>query len=420
MILSLARCLSVMTGMLLFAFAAKAQTNAELIKQHEKSIAQYETHLDSLRSITDSLKLLDIMYRLEKMGWPGSEGELIRHSAMALAYDEEHEMAKWVAHIILRDVASGRTTRTNDFRVDQKVSTGSAEEADYFVTFKDKDGKTQYDGFGFDRGHLAASADFRWNQKALSESYYYSNMSPQRPEFNRESWATVEDYVRSYAIENDVDVYVVTGPVLHPDLPKVSRSVNAVSIPEYHYKIALDIKNEKALAVLMPNELCEGPVEAYVKSINEIEALTGLDFFPNLDTSLSQRLESTIDYKDWLPDSQRNDAMMLSSDHLGKNRYNTLQAYNHVDTGKKVEICGTVVSTFKSQKGNVFVNLDKRFPNTVFTFNIWARDVSNFSYNPEVDLESKRVCVKGEVSLRDGIPQMNVSNEKQISFIEVP
>lgn len=409
-----------MTGMLLFTFAAKAQTEAELIEQHEKSILHYEIKLDSLRTITDSLKLIDIMYRLENMGWPGSEGELIRHSALALAYDEEHEMARWVAHIILSDVATGRTTRTNDFRVDEKVSTGSAEEADYFLTTKDQDGKTQYDGFGFDRGHLAASADFRWNQKALSESYFYSNMTPQRPEFNREAWATVEDYVRSYAIENHVDIYVVTGPVLHAELPKVERGINGVSIPEYHYKVALDIENEKAIAVLMPNGPCEGPMEAYVKTIDEIETLTGLNFFPHLDEALAHKLESNIAYKDWLPDSQRNDATMLKSSDLGKNQFNTLQAFNHIDTGKKVEICGTVVSTFKSQNGNIFVNLDKRFPNTVFTFNIWSRDVSNFSYNPEVDLDSKRVCVKGVVSSRDGIPQMNVGNEKQITFIDIP
>jgi hypothetical protein len=73
----------------------------------------------------DSHKLLDIAERLEAMGWPSSEGELVKHSALALSYSEEHEMARWVAHIILDDVAEGRTSRTNDFRIDEKVSSGS-------------------------------------------------------------------------------------------------------------------------------------------------------------------------------------------------------------------------------------------------------------------------------------------------------
>ncbi len=397
-----------------------AQSTVELIRAQEAFMEFHRAEMDSLRLLTDSLKLVNIMERLEEMGWPGTEGELIKHSAMALAYDEEHEQPRWVAHIILRDVATGRTTRTNDFRTDPKVSTGSAEQADYFITWVDDSGKRQYDGFGFDRGHLAASADFRWNQQALSESYYYSNMTPQRPGFNRESWAEVEDFVRGYVIENNTDVYVVTGPVLHENLPKVKRSVNNVSIPEYHYKVAFDPVNERIFGVVMPNEFCEQPVETYVKPIREIEALTGLDFFPNMDNELSERLETTVDYKPWLPPSQRNDALMLKPDQLGKNQYNTLQAYKFVDSKKNVEICGTVVSTFKSQKGNVFMNLDKRFPNTVFTATIWSRDVPNFSYNPEVELADKRICINGKITLRDGIPQMNASSEKQIYFMDNP
>ncbi len=399
-------------------FSFYAQDTQALLRSKEQRITELKNELESSRQIADSLRLLDIMERLERVGWPGDDGELVKHSAMALAYDEEHEMAKWVAHIILREVATGRTTRTNDFRVDPKVSTGTAEQEDYFITWVDDSGKRQYDGFGFDRGHLAASADFRWNQQALSESYFYSNMSPQRPGFNRESWAEVEDYVRSYAIENDVDLYVITGPVLSDDLPKIKRSPNKVSIPELHYKIAVDLENERSFAVLMPNKLCEKPVENYVVPIREIEELTGLNFFPNLDPQLAEKLETSTDYTPWLPKNQRGDVMMLSANDLEKGQYNTLQAYNFMDSNKKVKICGTVVSTFKSQKGNIFINLDKRFPNTVFTVSIWARDTGNFSYNPEVELENRRICTKGNVTSRDGIPQMNVSNEKQITFLD--
>jgi endonuclease G len=395
-----------------------AQEVSSRILTNENTIAFHQRQLDSLREATDSLKLVRIMQNLETIGWPGTGDKLIKHSAMALEYSEEHEMARWVSHMILKDVASGRTSRTNDFRADPEVSTGSAVEADYFLTFKDAEGKTNYDGFGFDRGHLAPSADFRWNQKALSESYFYSNMTPQRPEFNRDSWARIEEYIRSYAIDNEVDLYVVTGPVLTNDLAKIKRSINGLSIPDFHFKVAYDVENMKGIAFIMPNKLCEGPLEAYVTSIDEIEALTGLDVFPNLDPETSDKLESTIDYLPWLPKSQQNDVMMLDSEILGKNRFNTLQAYNFIDSGKKVEICGTVVSTFKSQNGHVFVNLDKRFPNTVFTVTIWSRDSSNFSYKPEEALQGKRVCVKGEVTSREGLPQTTANSEKQIVFLD--
>ncbi|MCA1753062.1 MAG: DNA/RNA non-specific endonuclease, partial [Flavobacteriales bacterium] len=139
-----------------------AQSTPELIEANESRQRQLTTSVDSLRTATDSLRLRYIMERMEDIGWPGGEGELVKHSAMALAYDEEHEMAKWVMHMIIKEVATGRTTRTNDFRVDPKVSTGSTEEIDYFTKEVGDDGKMKYDGYGYDRGHLAASADFRW------------------------------------------------------------------------------------------------------------------------------------------------------------------------------------------------------------------------------------------------------------------
>lgn len=396
------------------------QSTPERIASNEASLDSLKAETERLRKATDSLRLTYIMERMENIGWPGDEGELVKHSAMALAFDDRHKVAQWVMHMIIKEVATGRTTRTNDFRPDPKVSTGTAVEQDYFLKWVDDNGKTQYDGFGFDRGHLAASADFRWNQSALSESYYYSNMTPQRPGFNRESWAEVEDYVRGYAIENNTDIFVITGPVLHDDLPHIKRSINKVSIPEYHYKVAYDPERERGVAFLMPNERCEGPAEAYVVPIREVEEKTGLNFFPNLDPETAERAETEVDYKPWLPENQRDDKMMLDAKKLGKGEYNTLQAYNFIDSKKKVDICGTVVSTFKSAKGNIFVNLDKRFPNTVFSINIWSRDVANFSYNPEEELADKVICVNGKVTSRDGIPQMNASNEKQIRFIEIP
>jgi len=386
----------------------------ESISSLETSIADKKEEILLLTQKVDSHKLLDIAERLEAMGWPSSEGELVKHSALALSYSEEHEMARWVAHIILDDVAEGRTSRTNDFRIDEMVSSGSSEEADYFLKSKDKAGEWEYDGYGYDRGHLAPSADFRWNQQALSESYFYSNMTPQNPDFNRGSWAELESYIRSYAIEYQVDLYIVTGPILNDDLVKVERSANRMSLPKYHYKVALDLKNGRAIGFLMPNEACEKPIEAYSLSVNEIEAKTGLDFFSAVPDEIEEKIESNSDYIAWLPQDQRGDVAMISPSKLGKDQYNTLQAYEFIDSKKKVEICGTVVSTFKSKNNNVFVNLDKKFPNTVFTVTVWAQNIANFSFSPEKELIGEKICVSGQVTRREGVMQMNLVNEKQV------
>lgn len=389
----------------------------EEIKRFESDIAERRMEINFLQNQADSLKLVLISQKLEEMGWPDNRGELVRHSAMALNYDEEHELARWVSHMILDDVAEGRTTRTNDFRQDPKVSTGSTQEEDFFLKERGEDGEWEYDGYGYDRGHLAPSADFRWSRQALSESYFYSNMTPQHPDFNRGAWAELEGYIRGYAIENDADLFVVTGPVLSENLEKVERSVNEMSLPEYHFKVALDLKSGRAIGFLMPNRLCEKPLEAYSKSVDEIEDLTGLDFFSGLEDSVEEKLERSTDYFPWLPQDQRGDAAMIRPEKLGKGRYNTLQAYEFVDKGKTVEICGTVVSTFKSKNNNVFINLDKKFPNTIFTLTIWSRNQANFSYPPEKELLNSKVCARGKVTRREGVMQMNITNEKHLEIL---
>lgn len=132
------------------------------------------------------------------------------------------------------------------------------------------------------------------------------------------------------------------------------------------------------------------PIEAYSLSVNEIEAKTGIDFFSAVPDEIEEKIESNTDYIAWLPQDQRGDVAIISPSKLGKDQYNTLQAYEFIDSKKKVEICGTVVSTFKSKNNNVFVNLDKKFPNTVFTVTVWAKNIANFSSSPEKEFMGKR------------------------------
>jgi len=98
---------------------------------------------------------------------------IVKHYAYTLNYNEEHGQAEWVAYILTKDRVYGTVKRTDNFRSDPKVKTGSATLADY-------------KGSGYDRGHLAPAADMKWSATAMSESFYMSNMSPQRPDFNRE------------------------------------------------------------------------------------------------------------------------------------------------------------------------------------------------------------------------------------------
>ncbi|HBS88826.1 MAG: hypothetical protein A2W91_03865 [Bacteroidetes bacterium GWF2_38_335] len=409
--------------LLLFVFQGiQAQEIDKIIQIKNDSISYYQHFIKALQSDIEELKLEKLRKDLNVKGMPKIEAgeELINHKAFSLVYSEKHEQAKWVAHIITQDVITGIEGRTNDFRPDPLIKTGSSVEEDYFLKELQPDGVTyKYDGFGFDRGHLAPSADFRWSNAALSESYFYSNMSPQRPDFNRDSWAKLEDLLRAYIYNNPgVQLYIVTGPVLKDSLPKVKKSKNKVSIPEKFFKTAVDLTNNRAIAFVMPNKQADFPHEYYALSIDSVESLTGIDFYVGLDDVQENFLESQSDYKPFLPKSQQDDIMPEDPENLPRNAVNTLQAKIFSGKGDKVNVVGTVVSTKMSSKGNVFLNLDKKYPNQIFTITIFKDNMINFSYSPDVFLAGKKIMVRGVIKDYNGVPSMIIENEKAIEILE--
>lgn len=397
--------------------SSKGQTRQEIkqqIEEHQKAIEDLELRYEKIR-------LDEVIADVLANGLPSVEPgeEVIAHSAMALVYSEEHEQAKWVAHVLVLDVLEGVVSRTNDFREDPKVTTGSATEADYFLKELQDDGTYKYDGFGYDRGHLAPSADFRWSATALSESYYYSNMAPQVKELNREKWAELENYMRTYIYRHpESKLYIVTGPVLKEGLPVIERGVNKVSIPEQFFKVAYDPYLQKGIAFVMNNTQIPYPVENYAVTIDYVEELTGIDFFAGLEDDLEASVENQSHVSDWIPEIAAGDVMPIHPMSLPKNTFNTVQAKIYMDSGETITVMGTVVGTKKTRNGHVFLNLDKQFPGHIFTVTIWKDDLLNFSYEPETALMGKKISITGKVSDFGGIPSMNVDREKAVRIEE--
>lgn len=396
-----------------------AQTIEEKINHLTNEIEQLEQQKHSLYKELETYKLAKLREDLNKVGLPKTnpDEEVIHHAAMSLVYSEKHEQAKWVAHIILPEIIKGKEGRSNDFREDSLIKTGTATEIDYFLKTKNEDGSYEYDGFGYDRGHLAPSADFRWSKKALSQSYLYSNMSPQLAAFNREKWGELEDILRGYIYNHPTtQLYVVTGPILHDSLPKIERSINKVSIPEYFYKVVVDLTHQKAIGFIMPNQKINYPLNNYAVSIDEVETATGIDFFHQIEDELEDALEQQNVIKDWLPEKQKNDLEPLYQPDLPKGVYNTIQAKRLMGSNKKVTIAGTVVSAKETRNGHLFLNLDINYPNHIFTVAIWKQSIVNFSYNPFDVLLHKTIYVSGKITDFDGIPTMILDNEKAIEI----
>ncbi len=387
-----------------------AQSLATKIFEKENQLLDLDQKKKSALSELELLKLKKVQQDLKEIGYPISKhGEqIVEHKAMVLGYDEKHEQARWVMHMVLPDIATGNTSRTNDFREDPLVKTGTAVKSDYWYS-------------GYDRGHLAPSADFRWSPIALSESYFYSNMSPQLPELNREKWAELENFIRDYVLETKEPVYVVTGPVLKDSLKTMQNKdrENEVSIPDMYYKVILDNSGEekRGVAFLIPNGNCSYPITSYATSIDVVERLTGIDFYSNLTKDESVNIEENYVESEWQVGKNDGNVSPLNPTDLPKGKINTVQAKYNI--GTKSCVCGTVVSTKYSEKsGAVFLNLDKKFPNQIFSATIWKDARSNFSYLPEIELKDKKVCLTGKIENKRGTPTVNLTSEKKVEIID--
>ncbi len=220
--------------------------------------------------------------------WPAYSGDdqIVEHTAYTLCYNEKREQPSWVAYKLTKGQLSGdKVKRTDNFKEDPMVATGSASLADY-------------KGTGYDRGHLAPAADFAWSLETMKESFYMSNMSPQTPGFNRGIWKQLEEQVRDWAIEHN-ELYVVVGPLYRGKVATVGK--NKVAIPTSYYKAILDISppEVKAIGFIMPNTKSNEEIEDYVVSLDAIEKQAGLDLFPIIPDELEERLESTSDFSAW-------------------------------------------------------------------------------------------------------------------------
>ncbi len=220
---------------------------------------------------------------------PGATGgQVIHHRFFTLSYAEKHEQAEWVAYVLSsEELAKPWVDRSETFTIDPEVSTGSA-------TLED------YRGSGFDRGHLVPAADRAFSREAIRETFYLSNITPQDHHFNGGIWRELEETTREWARKNK-RLYIVTGPVLKgPALGKIGA--NEVTVPSAFYKVILDLTEpqRKGIAFIIPNAASNEPLKNYAVPIDEVEELTGIDFFPELlHDDLEEQLESMIKLEWW-------------------------------------------------------------------------------------------------------------------------
>lgn len=220
-------------------------------------------------------------------GIPGKADCIVDREGYALGYSEKHEQPLWVSYKLTKDeVTIKAALRSDNFREDPDIPTGSASLGDYRKS-------------GYDRGHLAPAADMAWSKQTMNESFYLSNMSPQKPAFNRGIWKDLEEQVRQFAVEEG-EIMVVTGPIFSKDEVIISIGENKVSVPDAFYKVIYDLTPpQKMIGFIIPNEKSQESLQNFAVTVDAVEEATGLDFFTLIPKPAQESLESAISVEAW-------------------------------------------------------------------------------------------------------------------------
>ncbi len=210
---------------------------------------------------------------------------IIHHKGFSFSYNTSYALPSWVSYKVTKAQVNKEAKVKAKYKEDPKVSVRAANKKDY------KNG-------GYLMAQLVSYLDVMGIDGAEEETFYMSNIVPMKLAFYIHIWLKCEDLIRMWTANTD-GLYVITGPVIEADAPFPTMGQNKVSVPSRYYKIVYDEKNKKAVGFVFKNGTSSGTLKSYSKPVDEIEKLTGIDFFPELDGETSQKLETKIDYDFW-------------------------------------------------------------------------------------------------------------------------
>ena len=215
----------------------------------------------------------------------GQPAHLIHYHGMDVSFNPDAHIPNWVAWELNSSRVNGSEPRNDNFEADTKVG-GCPTPGDYKFS-------------GYDRGHMAPAADMKWNKKAMSESFYLTNVAPQTHALNNGAWKRLEEKCRQWAMMDSV-LYIVCGPVLTDELTE-RIGATGVAVPQRFFKVIVAPYADppRGIGFIMPNGAVKGGMQQAACSIDEVEAITGLDFFAALPDTIENAVERQCNFNQW-------------------------------------------------------------------------------------------------------------------------
>lgn len=224
---------------------------------------------------THSFKMNGKTYRNYSFGWSQAD-----------------RVALWVAYPLCKLYTNGSVGRTNEWALDPLLGEDSA---------------APFGGYAgsYARGHQLPSADRQCCYEANAQTFYGTNMTPQLNAHNEKIWADLEAKVRGYANTSDT-TYVVTGVIVSPSSKKEKDSYGkSVTVPDAYFKAVLKYSKSSTLgawnaaAFYLEHKAYSGGVgKEHSMSVDELEEMTGLDFFVNLPAKVGEEQAKKLEAAD--------------------------------------------------------------------------------------------------------------------------
>ena len=220
-------------------------------------------------------------------GRTGAPSILLFREGYTASYNVETRTPNWVAWHLKAAHTDGPVRRKGiAFHADEEVPEPRADTYDYILS-------------GYDRGHMCPAGDNHWSRKAMEQSFLMTNVCPQDRALNSGLWNTIEKLCRAWAQEYG-DVYIVCGSIYFRQRHRTIGS-SRVQVPEAFFKVVLCMQGKpKAIGFICRNVSAKGHKKTdYVNSVDEVERITGLDFFPRLPDDLERHVERKTDLAEW-------------------------------------------------------------------------------------------------------------------------
>ena len=212
-----------------------------------------------------------------------------KYRNFSFGWSQKDRVALWVAYPLCKLYTNGSAGRTNAWALDPLLGENSA---------------APFGGYAgsYARGHQLPSADRQCCDEANAQTFYGTNMTPQLNEHNEGIWSALESKVRNIANGSDT-TYVVTGVIVSASSKKEKDSYNnSVTIPDAYFKVLLRYSKSSTLGqwnaaafYLEHRKYSENLGKQHSMSVDELEEMTGIDFFVNLPAKVGEAQAAKIE-----------------------------------------------------------------------------------------------------------------------------